>query len=85
VSEEDVMDKKIPKRVKIYDKWYDVSDMWPGRLDLNVWMTNPEYFAREPYAHMNDFYFVYDTKDNKVGEFHIINNTYSGCVTGFEI
>jgi hypothetical protein len=77
--------KQIPKRVKINDKWYNVKEDWTGALNLCEWMSPAKFTAREPYIHISDYYFIYDTNSNKIGDLHITNRTYSGYVTGFEI
>ena len=63
--------KRIPKRVNIENRWYDVREGWAGTLELSEWMAPIKYRAREPYIHIMNLYFVYDTEGNKVGEFHI--------------
>jgi len=72
-----------PRRVKIKDQWYDVSE-WLGSLELHVYASPIYYKANEPFAHISNFYYVYDSNGNKVGEFHIDNRTCSGYVTDFE-
>jgi len=76
--------KPIPKRVQVDGKWYDVSEGWAGTLNLCEWNT-PKYTAREPYAHITNLYFVYDTDGNKVGDFNLENVTCSGSVNDFEM
>ena len=77
--------RKIPKRVRIRDKWYDVREGWAGKLELHEYMKAPEYTANEPYMHITNLFFVHDSGGSKVGEFHIDNRTYSGAVTDFEV
>jgi len=48
-------------------------------------MSPIKYTAKEPYIHINNFYFVYDNNGSKVGEFDIANRTTSGSVTDFEM
>ena len=76
---------KIPKRVEIYGKWYDVREGWAGKLELFEYMKSPEYTANEPFMHINNHFHVYNTSGSKVGEFHTDNRSYSGCVTNFEM
>jgi len=77
--------KQIPKKIRIDDKWYDVSEGWAGTLNLNQWMNPVKYTAREPYIHINNFYFVYDTNGVKIGELDIANRSYTGSVRDFEM
>jgi len=77
--------KRIPKRIRINEKWYDVHEGWAGTLNLSEWMNLTKYTAREPYIHINNFYFIYDTNGNKVGELDIANRSYSGSVRDFEM
>jgi len=72
-----------PRRIKIHDQWYDTSE-WAGSLELHAYGSPIRYKASEPYAHVSNLYYVYDSDGSKVGEFDINNNTYSGCVTDFE-
>ena len=75
--------RRIPRRVEINRKWYDVREGWAGKLELHEYMKHPEYTANEPYMHINNLFFVYDSSGNKVGEFHTDNRAYSGAVTDF--
>ena len=77
---------KKPKRVQINNKWYDVGDGWAGSLELSTWMCTPAEMlkAKEPFIHMNNFWHVFDSQGNKVGEFDMDNRTYSGCITAIE-
>ena len=77
--------RKNPRRVEIRGKWYDVREGWAGKLELHEYMKAPEYTADEPYAHINNLFFVYDSSGSKVGEFHTENRNYSGVVTNFEL
>jgi hypothetical protein len=77
--------RKIPRRVEINNKWYDVREGWAGKLELCEYMKSPEYTANEPYVHITNLFFVYDSGGNKVGELHTDNRNYSGIVTGFEM
>jgi hypothetical protein len=86
-KEQKMAEKQLLKRVKIDDKWYDVSEGWAGTLNLS-WGSGSDirkFTAKEPYAHMNDFYFVYDENENKVGEIDINNRSHTGQVSDFEI
>jgi hypothetical protein len=74
-----------PKRVQVSGKWYDVREGWAGKLELSEYMSPLKYTANEPYAHISNLYFVYDTGGSKVGEFNTENRSYSGSVTGFEM
>ena len=76
---------KIPKRVEVSGKWYDVREGWAGKLELLEYMKSPEYTANEPYNHINNLFYVYDTYGSKVGEFSTDNRSCSGCVNGFEM
>ena len=77
--------RKNPRRVEIKGIWYDVREGWAGKLGLYEYMKSPEYTADEPYAHINNLFFVYNNSGSKVGELHTENNSYSGVVTGFEM
>lgn len=77
--------RRIPRRVEINRKWYDVREGWAGKLELYEYMKSPEYIANEPYIHINNLFFVYDSSGNKVGEIHTDNKTYSGVITAFEM
>jgi hypothetical protein len=76
----------IPTRVKIDGKWYDAREGWAGKLELTdsgkIYPTI-EFTAKEPYIHMNDFWFVYDTNRKKVGEIDVPNKKCSGRVSDF--
>ena len=77
--------RRIPRRVEVRNKWYDVREGWAGKLELHEYMKHPEYTADEPYAHITNLVFVYDSGGSKVGEFHMDNRTNSGAVTNFEM
>ena len=66
--------KIIPTRVRIDGKWYNTREGWAGKLELEdsgkVYPT-VEFTANEPYAHISNFYFVFDSNGNKVGEIDI--------------
>ena len=76
---------QIPKRVLINNKWYDVREGWAGKLELFEYMKYPEYTANEYGIYKSNLFIVNDTNGNKVGDFHIINRTWSGIVGGFEM
>jgi len=71
------------KRVKINGDWYDANG-WMGATDLTKYGSPTKYTTKEPFAHITGLYHVFDANNNKVGEFHIGNRTYSGRVTDFE-
>jgi len=73
-----------PRRIKINDQWYDTSE-WAASLELHAYGSPIIYKASEPYAHVSNLYYVYDSNGSKVGELNTENNTYSGCVTDFEV
>jgi len=77
--------RRIPTRVEINRKWYDVREGWAGKLELHEYMKYPEYIAREPYIHIPNLFFVFDTNGSKVGEFHTANMTRSGIVNDFKL
>ena len=77
--------RRIPRRVEVRGKWYDVREGWAGKLELHEFMKHPEFTADEPYAHITNLFFVYDSGGSKVGEFHTDNRNYSGAVTSFEL
>ena len=77
--------RRVPRRVEIERKWYDVREGWAGKLELYEYMKSPEYTADEPYAHVTNLFFVYNSGGSKVGEFHTDNRTYSGVITNFEV
>ena len=76
--------KRIPKRIEINGKWYDVRVGWTGRLELYEFMKNPKFTADEPYAHMRNFYHVYHSCGRKIGDIHMDNKMCSGAVSNFE-
>ena len=78
------MSRKKPKRVKIDGQWYDASE-WMGSLELRSFGSPTKYKASEPYVHISNLYFVYDSNGSKIGEFSIDNRSYSGRVTDFEV
>jgi len=77
--------RKVPKRVQVNNKWYDVREGWAQKLELYEHITAPEYTADEPYAHINNLFFVYASGGNKIGEFNTDNRTCSGAVNSFEM
>ena len=79
------MSLKKPKRVRIADLWFDVSDGWAGALDLGRFMSPIKYKAKEAYAHIWNLFYVYDSSGNKVGEFNTEHKTVSGLVTDLEV
>ena len=60
--------KKIPKRVEVRGKWYDVRGGYAGKLEFFEYMKSPEFTADEPFAHMRNFYYVYDGSGTKVAK-----------------
>jgi len=74
----------IPRRVEIYGQWYDVREGWAGTFELSAWGSPTKYTAKEPYMHIDNLFWVYDSNGNKVGEFHTTTRTYGGCVTDFQ-
>ena len=48
--------RKIPKRVQIKNKWYDVREGWAGKLELFEYMKAPEYTASEPFMHITNLF-----------------------------
>lgn len=77
--------KRVPRRVQMGDKWFDVREGWAGTLELYEFMQSPQYTANEPHAHVPNLFFVYDSAKNKVGEFHTENRTCSGSVNSFDM
>ena len=77
--------RRVPRRVEIKNKWFDVRSGWAGKLELHEYMKHPEFTADEPFMHITNLFFVYDSGGSKVGEFHTDNKTHSGAVTNFEI
>jgi hypothetical protein len=74
-----------PKRVKIKGQWYDTGEGLDGSLEFRAYGSPIYYKAREPFVHISNFYHLYDSSGNKVGEFDIDNRTCSGYVTDVEI
>jgi hypothetical protein len=79
------------KRVKVDGKWYNAREGWgstTGMLELSdsgkITQTT-EFIVKEPYIHMNNFYYVHDTAGNKVGEIDINNRGCSGRVSDYEV
>jgi len=77
--------RKVPRRVQINNKWYDVREGWAQKLELYEYMKAPEYTADEPHVHINNLFFVYTSGGSKVGEFNTDNNMCSGLINSFEI
>ena len=76
--------RKAPRRVQIGGVWFDVREGWAGKLELFKYMKSPQYTADEPFAHITNLFYVYDTYGSKVGEFHTDNHTCSGLVNAFQ-
>jgi len=77
--------RKVPRRVQVNGTWYDVREGWAKKLELHEYMKAPEYTADEPYAHISNLFFVYNTGGSKVGEFSTENRSCSGSVNGFDM
>ena len=77
--------RKIPRRVRIGTVWFDVREGWAGKLELHEYMKYPQYTASEPFGHITNLFYVYDTGGSKVGEFHTTNMNCSGAVTEFQL
>ena len=80
-------DRRIPRRVRINSVWYDVRSSWAGKLELHEYMKAPVYTADEPFAHITNLYYVYNTSGSKVGEFHTVNGriSFQGVVEDIEV
>jgi len=50
-------------------------------------MKAPVYTADEPFAHITNLYYVYNTSGSKVGEFHTVNGriSFQGVVEDIEV
>ena len=77
--------RKVPRRVQVNNKWYDVREGWAKKLELCEYMKAPEYTADEPYVHISNLFWVYNASGSKVGEFNTENRTYGGSVNSFEM
>ena len=77
--------RKTPRRVQVGGTWFDIREGWAGKLELHEYMKYPQYTASEPYVHIPNLFYVYDTDGRQVGEFHTVNMNYSGMVNGFEL
>ena len=75
--------RKPLRRVQINSKWHDVREGWANKLELCEYMKAPEYTADEPYAHISNLFWVYNTNGTKVGEFRTENNSCGGSVNSF--
>ena len=75
---------KIPKRIAINGKWYDVRKSWSGKLELFESMKSHEFTADEPYSHLKNFYHVYHSCGRKIGDMHLDSKMCSGAVSNFE-
>jgi len=73
-----------PRRVQISGEWYDASESMSG-LELFKYGSPNIYKTNEPFAHISDLYYVYNSSGSKIGEFDINNRTCSGSVTDFEV
>ena len=78
--------RRVPRRVRINNVWYDIRSGWAGKLELYEYMKSPAYTANEPFAHIDNLYHVYNTSGSKVGEFHTVNGrmSYQGVVEDVE-
>lgn len=76
--------RRNPRRVEINGYWYDAREGWAGTLEFYAF-EKPKYTAKEPFMHITNLFYVYDSNGNKVGEFHTDHRDYSGCVTGLEV
>lgn len=78
---------RIPKKVRINNIWYDVRSGWAEKLELHEYMKAPTYTANEPFAHINNLYYVYDFDGSKVGEFHSDSGriSFKGIVDDIEM
>jgi len=47
-------------------------------------MKNPEFTADEPFTHINNLYYVYNSSGSKVGEIYTKNRSCSGDVSNYE-
>ena len=54
-------------------------------LELYEYMKAPAYTAGEPYVHISNLFFVYDSGGNKVGEFHTGNGSVDGAVSSISM
>ena len=79
--------RKAPRRVRINNIWHDVRSGWAGKLELHEYMKSPAYTADEPFAHITNLFYVYDTSGSKVGEFHTDNGriSFKGVVDDIEL
>ena len=77
--------RKVPRRVQVNYKWYDVREGWAKKLELYEYMKAPEFTANEPFVHISNLYHVYNINGIQVGEFNTENRTWSGVVNGFEM
>ncbi len=62
----------IPREVKIGDVWYcNISEKCNGDVEIRKGMGDPvEYVAKKPNPVLHpNYYVIYDTYGNKVGEF----------------
>jgi len=76
--------RRIPRRVEIHGEWYDVRQGWADSFELSAWGTTTKYTTREPFMHIDNLYYVYDSSNNQVGSFHTVNGDKNGCVTDFQ-
>ena len=80
-------DRRVPRRVRINNIWYDVRSGWAGKLELYQYMKAPAYTADEPFANITNLYHVYNASGSKVGEFHTVNGriSFKGVVEDIEL
>ncbi|MDR0316467.1 MAG: hypothetical protein LBH97_06160 [Treponema sp.] len=84
-------EERIPKRVKIDEKWYRAGKEADGTFifkdDLNYHgsTTKIEYTAKKPNPVLHpNFFHIFNANGSQVGEFWTEPKSYSGCITDLE-
>jgi uncharacterized membrane protein YhaH (DUF805 family) len=84
-------EERIPKRVKIDEKWYRAGKEADGTFsfkdDSNYHgsTTKVEYTAKKPNPVLHpNFFHIFNTNGSQVGEFWTEPKSYSGCISDLE-
>ena len=74
---------RIPKRVEVSGRWYDVREGWAGKLELHEYMKAAEYFATE--TMIDGIWNVTNSNGSKVGEIDMrYYKDFKGIITDVE-
>ena len=82
--------RRVPKRVKVHDNWYDVIPEDDSNDAINFKLTDTDknvvYDMTCPYCQDEWYFKVYDKGDfsNRIGDFNTRDRETDGVVTDFE-